>query len=142
MGVTGFRKYLILTVLTTGTEIKAMVFIFDILLPKITNTMLTKLLKKIIAVSKYTLFGLMAQCFLYTVILANSGNAQVKSIEEVMVRIPLQNEAIENAFKAADGFLEGNILARRTGKDLSNVERLGQETLDLTGTGNSQFVVF
>lgn len=102
MGVTGFRKYLILTVLTTGTEIKAMVFIFDILLPKITNTMLTKLLKKIIAVSKYTLFGLMAQCFLYTVILASSGNAQVKSIEEVYVSLDLNDLTIEEVFREVE----------------------------------------
>jgi hypothetical protein len=47
---------------------------------------------------------------------------------------------IQDALKAADGFLEGNVLTGGTGEYFSNVERLGQKTLDLTGTGNGQLV--
>src|SRR5574343_371008 len=48
--------------------------------------------------------------------------------------------ASTNALEALDRFLERNELARRTGKDFSNVERLRQETLNLTRTGNGQLV--
>jgi TonB-dependent starch-binding outer membrane protein SusC len=85
MGVTGLSK----------TNIS-----FLIILPKTTKRMFTNLLKKIvISVSKYTIIGLMFQCLVYTVIFASSGNAQIKSIDEVYVTIDIENLSIEEVFQ-------------------------------------------
>jgi peptide chain release factor 1 len=48
--------------------------------------------------------------------------------------------AIEDFLEAANGFGDRNVFAFRAGKDLSNVERLAEETLDLAGAQNRQFV--
>src|SRR5574343_1000056 len=45
-----------------------------------------------------------------------------------------------DALEALDRVLEGDELARRTGEDFSNVERLRQEALNLTSAGNGQLV--
>src|SRR5574343_1377426 len=45
-----------------------------------------------------------------------------------------------DALEALDRFLEGNELARRAGEDFSNVERLGQEALNLTSARHGQLV--
>jgi TonB-linked SusC/RagA family outer membrane protein len=74
---------------------------FDkIYLPKTFICMRTKLLRKtVLKVSGFALIGLMLQCFLYTVILANTGNAQSKSIDEIHVAIDLENLSIEEVFQ-------------------------------------------
>lgn len=46
----------------------------------------------------------------------------------------------EDALKALDGFLKGHQFAQVASEDLGHLEGLRQETLDLTGTGHSQFV--
>lgn len=48
----------------------------------------------------------------------------------------------EDALEALDGFLEGHQFAQVAGEDLGHLEGLGQETLDLTGAGDGQFVLF
>src|SRR5574343_519384 len=48
--------------------------------------------------------------------------------------------ASTNALEALDRFLERNELARRTGEDFGNVERLRQEALNLTGAGHGQLI--
>src|SRR5574343_79658 len=45
-----------------------------------------------------------------------------------------------DALEAFDRVLEGNELARRTGEDFGNVERLRQEALNLTGAGHGQLI--
>lgn len=47
----------------------------------------------------------------------------------------------KDALEALDGFLEGHQLAHMASKHLGHLEGLGQETLDLAGTGHSQFVL-
>src|SRR5690606_18325761 len=47
----------------------------------------------------------------------------------------------EDALEATDGFLQGHVLAGRTGEDLGHVEGLRQEALDLTSAGY-QLLVF
>src|SRR5882672_3968468 len=49
---------------------------------------------------------------------------------------------IDDHLEAADGLLERNVLARRTGEHLRDVERLRQETLDLARTRHCQFVLW
>lgn len=46
----------------------------------------------------------------------------------------------KDALKALDGFLKGHQFAQVASEDLGHLEGLRQETLDLTGTGHSQFV--
>ena len=50
--------------------------------------------------------------------------------------------AFHDAFKATDGVFQRHVFARRTGKDFSHEERLGQEALDLTCASYHQFVFF
>lgn len=47
----------------------------------------------------------------------------------------------KDALEAFDGLLEGHQFAQVAGEDLGHLEGLGQETLDLTGTGDGQFVL-
>src|SRR5690606_37332435 len=50
--------------------------------------------------------------------------------------------AFDDTLEAADGFLERDILARRTGEHLGHVERLREEALDLARAGHGQLVLF
>ena len=45
------------------------------------------------------------------------------------------------SLEAADSLSDRHILARHTGELLCNMERLREEVLDLTGTGNGQLVL-
>src|SRR3990167_5823432 len=42
---------------------------------------------------------------------------------------------VHNHLETTDGFGQGNVLAGGTGEHFRNVERLGQEALNLAGTG-------
>jgi hypothetical protein len=50
--------------------------------------------------------------------------------------------ALKNLSEGTDGVLEGNETTLITSENLSDSERLGQETLDLTSTLDSQLVLF
>jgi TonB-linked SusC/RagA family outer membrane protein len=60
--------------------------------------MYAKLLKKIIFMSKYAALGVVVQCLLFTVILAEDGKTQPVSLENVYVSFKLNNTSIEEAF--------------------------------------------
>lgn len=47
----------------------------------------------------------------------------------------------KDALEAFDGFLKGHQFTQMASEDLSNLEGLGQETLDLASTGHSKFVL-
>lgn len=47
----------------------------------------------------------------------------------------------KDALEALDGFLEGHQLAQVASEDLGHLEWLRQETLDLTGTSHSEFIL-
>lgn len=65
--------------------------------------MFTKLLKKILVkVSFYTLLGIAAQCIFYSVLLASSGNAQVKSIDDIQLSINVEGQSIEEVFSTVE----------------------------------------
>src|SRR5690606_26735511 len=49
--------------------------------------------------------------------------------------------AADDALEAADGLLERDVLARRAGEHLGDVERLREEALDLARAGHGQLVV-
>jgi TonB-linked SusC/RagA family outer membrane protein len=61
--------------------------------------MYVKLQKKLLLVSKYALLGLFGQCLLISVLLANTGNAQSASIEEVRISILQDNISVEDVFQ-------------------------------------------
>lgn len=47
----------------------------------------------------------------------------------------------KDALEALDGFLQGHQFPQMASEDLSHLEGLGQETLDLASTGHSKFVL-
>ena len=49
--------------------------------------------------------------------------------------------AVEQHLEAADGFLDGDVLARRAGEDFGDRERLREEALDLARTVNGELVL-
>ncbi|MDN5213250.1 TonB-dependent receptor [Fulvivirgaceae bacterium BMA12] len=57
-----------------------------------------KILPQIIAMSRYSLYGIILQCFLVGLVLAETGNAQNKSLREIYVNIKLENVSIGDAF--------------------------------------------
>ncbi len=56
------------------------------------------ILSSLVAMSKTILYSFVIQCFSMSVLLAYSGSAQVKAIDEVPVKIELQNTSVEEAF--------------------------------------------
>lgn len=48
----------------------------------------------------------------------------------------------KDALEALDGFLQGHQFTQMASEDLSHLEGLGQETLDLASAGHSKFVLF
>src|SRR5690606_681350 len=56
------------------------------------------ILSSLVAMSKTILYSFVIQCFSMSVLLAYSGSAQVKAIDEVPVKIELQNSSVEEAF--------------------------------------------
>ena len=65
--------------------------------------MTLKLLKKILIMSKYAIFGILIQCILYSFVLANSSKAQKKSIEDIYITVELDNLSIVEAFEKLEG---------------------------------------
>src|SRR5690606_32521385 len=71
--------------------------------------------------SKYVFFGIVAQCVFYSLILADSGKAQNKSIEEVNVNVALNGASFEEFTKQIEQqtdftFFFGNVKIRKTAK--------------------------
>src|SRR5690606_40518980 len=55
-------------------------------------------LKHVLYMTKLFTYAFLIQFLFMNFLFAGNGNAQVKSIEKVMVRMSLENEGIENAF--------------------------------------------
>ena len=79
-------------------------------------------LKHVLYMTKLCTYAFLIQCLFMNFLFANNGNAQVKSIEEVMVRIALQNESIENAFKKIEKASHFNFVY--TNKDVKDLPRI------------------
>ena len=68
--------------------------------------MYAKLLNKLLFMSRYAALGLIAQCLLFTVILAEDGKAQSVSLENIYVSLKLNNTSIEEAFTKIENSTE------------------------------------
>ncbi|MDP4679062.1 MAG: TonB-dependent receptor, partial [Cyclobacteriaceae bacterium] len=75
--------------------------------------MYTKVLKKIILMSKYAALGVVVQCLLFTAILAEDGKAQPVSLENVYVSFELNNTSIEEAFSKIENSTEFNFAYKK-----------------------------
>ena len=60
--------------------------------------MMLKLLNKFYVPLKYTIFGVLIQCILYSVVPAYHGEAQKVSIENIQISITLENKSIREIF--------------------------------------------
>ncbi|REG88700.1 SusC/RagA family TonB-linked outer membrane protein [Algoriphagus antarcticus] len=58
--------------------------------------------RQLIMLSKRLIFAFLVQLFLCTVILANTGNAQLKNIEEVKISMNLQEKSLAQFFKQVE----------------------------------------
>lgn len=57
------------------------------------------LLRQVIIMSKYALYGVFIQCLLFSLTLAENGNAQKKSVEEIYLSVNLKQSNIEKVFE-------------------------------------------
>ncbi|MEX2567871.1 MAG: SusC/RagA family TonB-linked outer membrane protein [Cyclobacteriaceae bacterium] len=57
------------------------------------------ILRHVIRMSKLFTYAFLFQCLTMGLLLASNGNAQIKSIEEVVVRLPLEAVPVKDAFK-------------------------------------------
>lgn len=95
-----------------------------------------KLLRQLFNMSKLALYGMVLQCFFFSVLFANEGNAQkYKSVKEVYVTINFDNDDLLTAFLKIEsvsdlhfafnkGDLQRNIKLNRSYKDRSIYEIL------------------
>ncbi len=58
--------------------------------------------RQLIMLSKRLIFAFLVQLFLCTVILANTGNAQLKNIEKVKISMNLQEKSLAQFFKQVE----------------------------------------
>lgn len=87
--------------------------------------MLAKILIKLILVSKYTIFGLIVQCMVYTMLLASNSEAQDKSVEDINISISLEDVSIEEAFRRIEAETDFNFAYR--GENIDKELRLHAE---------------
>ncbi len=60
-------------------------------------------LRHVIRMSKLFTYAFLFQCLTMGFLVASNGNAQIKSIEEVVVRLPLEGVPVKDAFKKIEG---------------------------------------
>lgn len=61
------------------------------------------ILTHVIRMSKLFTYAFLFQCLTMGLLFASNGNAQIKSIEEVIVRMPLEGVSVKDAFKKIEG---------------------------------------
>lgn len=64
------------------------------------------ILRHVIRMSKLFTYAFLFQCLTMGFLVASNGNAQIKSIEEVVVRLPLEGVSVKEAFKQIEGVSE------------------------------------
>ena len=57
------------------------------------------LLRQIITMSRYAMYGFCIQCLFLSLSLAKEGNAQIKSVEEIYLSVNLKQHNIEKVFE-------------------------------------------
>ncbi|MEQ8416896.1 MAG: TonB-dependent receptor [Imperialibacter sp.] len=84
--------------------------------------MKSKVLKKIAIMSKYAVYGMILQTVLCTLLFANKGEAQRKSLDQIPVTIGLNDAKIEEAFSRIEGITEFDFAYKRG--DLDSKKRI------------------
>tara|TARA_R110002012_G_scaffold81454_1_gene206163 strand:- start:101006 stop:104377 length:3372 start_codon:yes stop_codon:yes gene_type:complete len=79
--------------------------------------MKSKVLKKIAIMSKYAVYGMILQTVLCTLIFASEGEAQRKSLDEILVSVELKNLKIEEAFSRIEEITEFDFAYKRSDFD-------------------------
>jgi TonB-linked SusC/RagA family outer membrane protein len=69
---------------------------------KLNNSMKKKILRQLIMLSKRLMYVFLVQLIMCTVLLANTGNAQRKTIEEVLVTLNLQEKTLMQFFRQVE----------------------------------------
>src|SRR5690606_7034913 len=69
---------------------------------KLNNSMKKKVLRQLIMLSKRLMYAFLIQLFMCTVLLANTGNAQRKTLEEVNVSLDLKEKTLLQFFRQVE----------------------------------------
>src|SRR5690606_21297433 len=69
---------------------------------KLNNSMKKKILRQLIMLSKRLMYAFLIQLFMCSVLLANTGNAQRKTIEEVRVSMDLRDKTLLQFFRQVE----------------------------------------
>ena len=85
-------------------------------------------------ITKFSFYGFIIQCFLFTALLANEGNAQIKSMQEVKLNLNVENVSLVKALSAIEKETEFNFVYNE--KELSKTE-----TVNLIASNSSLFEV-
>ncbi|WP_416866570.1 MAG: SusC/RagA family TonB-linked outer membrane protein [Imperialibacter sp.] len=94
--------------------------------------MKSKVLKKIAIMSKYAVYGMILQTVLCTFIFASEGEAQRKSLEEILITVELENVKIEEAFSRIEGVTEFDFAYKKSDLDKSKRITLSSENETLS----------
>ncbi|WP_373494825.1 carboxypeptidase-like regulatory domain-containing protein, partial [Aquiflexum sp.] len=81
--------------------------------------MKNRLLLHVIYMTKLFTYAFLIQCLTMSFLLAWNGNAQIKGIDEVMIRIPLEGVSVEKAFSEIEKSTGFNFVY--TNKELKNL---------------------
>src|SRR5690606_20606789 len=73
---------------------------------KLNNSMKKNILRQLIMLSKRLMYAFLIQLFMCTVLLANTGNAQRKTIEEVKVSLNLKEKTLLQFFRQVESKTE------------------------------------
>ena len=82
-------------------------------------------LKHVLYMTKLFTYAFLIQCLFMNFLFAGNGNAQVKSIEEVMVRMSLERQPIENAFATIEKVSDFSFVY--TNKDVKDIPNISLE---------------
>jgi TonB-linked SusC/RagA family outer membrane protein len=75
--------------------------------------------------SKFLTYAFLIQCLFMNFLLAGNGSAQIKSIEDVMITMPLQEEAIGHVFSKIEKASEFSFVY--TNRDIRNIPKISLE---------------
>ncbi|CAN0531230.1 unnamed protein product, partial [Scytosiphon promiscuus] len=73
---------------------------------KLRKNMKLKLIRQIIIMSKFTLYGIFLQALCISFLSAKEGMAQRKSLEEIYISLDLQNSTVKEAIQAIENRTE------------------------------------
>src|SRR5690606_389689 len=97
---------------------------------KLNNSMKKKVLRQLIMLSKRLMYAFLIQLFMCTVLLANTGNAQRKTLEEVKVSLNLKEKTLLQFFRQVESKTEFKFTYNDDLVDLSHkVTVLGHNTV-------------